>query len=160
ALAGEAMTVRPALVLLCDAAGFPDLLLFEPSGRVLWHLGDRPDPGPTLKGGPLAETPLADAFQNAATLLMPSLSMFAGYPAVNEPRAYISVPLFGASGAVVGIAMLQLDNRRVDRILRDSTGLGSTGAIRVGQRAREGAGDSTGDGRGVIDILTPDPEGE
>jgi methyl-accepting chemotaxis protein WspA len=150
---------RPALVLLCEAAGFPDLMLFGPSGRVLWHLGDRPDPGPDLKGGPLADTPLSDAFHGAATLLMPSFSAFAPYPGIDEPRAYVGIPLFGASGAVVGIAMLQLDNGRLDRVLRDASGLGSTVAIRVGQRARERAGATTGDGRDGIEILTPNPGG-
>jgi methyl-accepting chemotaxis protein WspA len=157
AFAREALAARPSLVLLCEASGFPDLLLFDPSGRVLWHLGERPDPGPDLKSGPLADSPLADAFGNAATLLMPSLSMFAAYPGVNEPRAYVSIPLFGASGTVVGIAMLQLDNGRLDRVLRDGTGLGTTGAIRVGQiaRGRAGKAASTGDDHEAIEILTP-----
>ena len=151
---------RPALVLLCEAAGFPDLMLFDPSGRVLLHLGDRPNPGPDLKGGPLADTPLADAFRNAATLLMPSLSTFAAYPGFHEPRAYICIPLFGSSGAVIGIATLQLDSGRIERMLRDTTGLGSTGAIRVGQRAREAVGSASGDSHEAIDILSPNPGGQ
>jgi methyl-accepting chemotaxis protein WspA len=154
----EATAARPALVLLCEAAGFPDLFLFDPTGRALWHLDDRPDPGRDLTGGPLAGTPLADAFRNAATLLMPSLSKFAEYPGVNEPRSYVSIPLFGASGEVVGIAMLQLDDGPLGRVLRDATGLGSTGAIAVGQRAREGPSEATGDG-GAIEILSPKPDG-
>jgi hypothetical protein len=123
AYAREVMAARPALLVLCETAGFPDLMLFDPSGRALWHLDDRPDPGPELQGGPLADTPLADTFRNAATLLMPSLSTFAEYPGLDEPRAYVGIPLFGASGAVVGIGTLHLDGARLNRVLRDTTGL-------------------------------------
>ena len=153
AFARVSAEARPPLVFLCEAAGLPDLILFDPSGRLLWHLDDQPDPGLDLKAGPLAGSPLTIAFRNAATLLVPNLSLFATYPGTNDPRAYMSIPLFGASGAVVGIAMLQLDTQRLEGLLRDTSGLGTTGLIRAGQRVRTAAKDQD-----FLEVLVPTSE--
>jgi methyl-accepting chemotaxis protein WspA len=124
---------RTYLAYFADAFGYPNLFLLAPGGRVLLRMGPGLDLGQTLQTGPLGQTELAQVFDRSRTLLQPEMSDYQIYPGMSEPLAFIASPVL-EEGAVVGVLVLQVNNKQVFQVFTDYTGLGETGETLVGSR--------------------------
>jgi methyl-accepting chemotaxis protein WspA len=112
--------------------GYEQLLLVDPSGRVLYALEDSIPAGSSLLEGGLAASELAASFDRARTLLQADLSGFQAYGASSRPVAFVTCPIFDA-GKVSGVLALGLDTQRIRQVLSDVNGLGETGEVVTGQ---------------------------
>jgi signal transduction histidine kinase len=81
--------------------------------------------------GPQKGTELAKAFDRAKTLMETEVSDFQPDPITGELAAFIAAPVFKA-GVVIGVVILQINNREVYDIVNDYTSLGDTGETVIG----------------------------
>jgi methyl-accepting chemotaxis protein WspA len=107
---------------------YEQLLLIDPSGRVLFSLDPAIPVGTSLATGPLADSELAIGFDRAKTLLQSDLGGFERYGAAGLPLAFVTCPVLDA-GRLAGVLALGLDPQRIWQTLSDFSGLGETGEI-------------------------------
>ncbi|SHI64995.1 methyl-accepting chemotaxis protein [Wenxinia saemankumensis] len=115
--------------------GLYDIFLIDPAGRVVYTSFKETDFGQPLEAGPLAGSGLAEAWIAAlaeadsggtAARLQP----FRPYaPSMGAPAAFLSAPIRGAAGEVLGVLAIQLPVDRLWTRLADAPGLGETGEI-------------------------------
>ena len=116
---------RPFLTYYTEAAGYDDLLLATPDGKIIF----------SATGGlqdriPKQESELSKALHQAKTLLETEISEFEVDPATGLPVAYIAAPVFKDS-ELVGLVAFQIRNDDVYQLVTNYNGLGETGDIVV-----------------------------
>jgi methyl-accepting chemotaxis protein WspA len=111
---------------------YEELLLVDPTGRVLYALDQSIPVGTSLVSGALASSELAASFDRARTLLQADLSGFQSYGKSGRPLAFVTCPIFDA-GKVSGVLALGLGTQRIWKVLSDLSGLGETGEVLTGQ---------------------------
>jgi signal transduction histidine kinase/CheY-like chemotaxis protein len=126
-------THRPILTYVTEAYGYPDFLLVAPNGAVIFSLQEKLPTGSNLSWAPLNNSELFNVFDRARTLMQAEVSDFQLYAGSSTPAAYIAGPVIEA-GALIGVAIFQLDNRDVFQHFNDYTGLGDTGETVVTSR--------------------------
>ncbi len=126
---------RAYLGSFADTFGYPNIYLFDPDGRLLLRLKEGLDFGTKVQEGPLKGTELAGVIDRAKTLLQTELSDYQKYPGLRDPAAFIASPVLNKDGAVVAVAVLELNNERVFEVFANYTGLGDTGETVVGSLA-------------------------
>ena len=116
--------------------GFPDLLLIDPAGRVIYSVVKNIDYAVALQEGPLASSGLADAWQKSSRAAKGEvfLTDVAAYaPTYGSPAAFMSSPVYDGEQAV-GTLVIQLPLPRVTRVMTSDkkwadVGLGQTGEV-------------------------------
>ncbi len=126
-------THRPILTYVTEAYGYPDFLLVAPDGAVMFSLQQKLPTGSNLGWEPFRSTELFNVFDRARTLMQAEVSDFQLYAGSSTPAAYIAGPVI-EQGALIGVALFQLDNRDVFHLFSDYTGLGETGETVVSSR--------------------------
>jgi methyl-accepting chemotaxis protein WspA len=111
---------------------YEQLLLIDPSGRVLFSLDPAIPVGASLAAGLLADSELAAGFDRAKTLLQSDLGGFERYGPTGPPLAFVTCPILD-QGRLAGVLALGLEPERVWRTLSDFSGLGETGEIVAAQ---------------------------
>ena len=111
---------------------YEQLLLIDPSGRVLFSLDPAIPVGASLATGLLADSELAAGFDRAKTLLQSDLGGFERYGPTGPPLAFVTCPILD-QGRLAGVLALGLEPERVWRTLSDFSGLGETGEIVAAQ---------------------------
>ncbi|WP_323015049.1 methyl-accepting chemotaxis protein [Devosia sp.] len=117
------------------ARGYGDLYLFDLKGYLVYSVHKRADFGTSLAAGPLAASPLGQAF-SAALAIEDETNMafvdFAAYgPIADQPASFLAKPVFNAQGRKIGVVAFQLPSERLDDVVGDRTGLGQTGEVIV-----------------------------
>jgi signal transduction histidine kinase/CheY-like chemotaxis protein len=129
---------RPILTYVTEAYAYPDFLLVAPDGAVMFSVQQKLPTGSNLAWAPLNTTELFSVFDRARTLMQADVSDFQLYAGSSTPAAFIAGPII-EEGALIGVAIFQLDNRDVFGLFNDYTGLGETGETvvtgRVGDHA-------------------------
>jgi len=96
-------------------------------GHVLYTLTKENDLGANLSSGPLKNSSLAKLWKkviNTGELTAVDMAPYAPYN--NEPAVFIGVPI-RKQKEIVAVAALQIDNKAIDKIMQERTGLGDTG---------------------------------
>ena len=114
-------------------SGYTDLFLVAPDGDSVFALKRGVLLGFNYYTGPQKGTELAQAFDRAKTLMETEVSDFQLDPLSGEPAAFVAAPVVKA-GVVIGVLVVQIDNREVYDIVNDYTSLGATGETVVGSR--------------------------
>jgi methyl-accepting chemotaxis protein WspA len=120
------------LTYAAKAFNYDQLLLLDPTGRVLFSIDRAIPPGTSILSGPLAGSELAIGFDRAMKLLQADFGSFQTYASKPHPVAFVTCPVFDA-GRLTGVLALGLSPQRIWQMLSDVTGLGETGEIVTGQ---------------------------
>jgi signal transduction histidine kinase/DNA-binding response OmpR family regulator len=110
--------------------GFTDLLLLNPQGKILYSANGLQKVGTSTDGLGLRGTEIARVFEGARMFLETELSDFSATVGSDEPVAYVGAPVL-REGLVIGVVILQLDNRALSEVVNDYVGLGNTGEALV-----------------------------
>jgi signal transduction histidine kinase/CheY-like chemotaxis protein len=129
---------RPILTYVTEAYGYPDFLIVAPNGSVIFSLQQKLPTGANLSWAPLNNTELFHVFDRARTLMQAEVSDFQLYAGSSTPAAFIAGPVI-EQGALIGVALFQLDNSDVFQLFNDYTGLGDTGETVVTSRVGDQA---------------------
>ena len=124
---------RSVMTYISGAYGYPDMLIVNPSGVVLFSLQQRLREGVDLTRGELNSTELTAVFDRARTLLQGDMSDFRLYPRMTTPAGFAAGPVIW-NGALIGVVIFQLSNNDVFKAFSDYTGLGETGEVIVNSR--------------------------
>ena len=124
---------RRLLSFYQDAYGYADAMIFGVDGKLLLRIHDDLNVGSNLKSGPLKSTELADLFDRARMLLQAEVADYEVYPGEKAPRCFVAGPIFDVGGVNIGVIILQIGNKEIARILKDSSGLGESGEVVVAQ---------------------------
>jgi len=116
------------LASAAKAFHYEQLLLIDPSGRILFSLDPAIPVGASLATGPLADSELAAGFERAKMLLQSDLGAFERSGPTGPPLAFVTCPILD-DGRLAGVLALGLEPDRVWRTLSDFSGLGETGEI-------------------------------
>jgi methyl-accepting chemotaxis protein len=127
---------HPELKKLQEEFGFPDVLLVNPVGRVVYSVVKNVDYATSLKQGPLVDTGLAKAWRKAINaskgeVFLTDLSAY--LPAYGAPVAFMSAPVF-EQDKMIGALVIQVPLERVTTIMTSAgkwsdVGLGQTGEV-------------------------------
>ncbi|MBN9418848.1 hypothetical protein ABS71_20960 [bacterium SCN 62-11] len=110
--------------------GFTELLLLTPQGQILHSANGTQKVGASTDGLGLRGTEIARVFEGARMFLETELSDFSASASSDEPVAYVGAPVL-RDGRVIGVVILQLDNRALSEVVNDYVGLGNTGEALV-----------------------------
>ncbi len=121
---------RPVFERFCQGAGFDDIFLIAPEGRVLLSAKHPRGFGDDLRAPPLAGTGLGEVFADAMMMLGPEQSNFDLFDADGKPAAFIASPVL-SGGKLAGVVALQLSSEEINAVVNDYTGLGKTGEMVV-----------------------------
>ena len=103
-----------------------DLLLVSQAGDVVYATIKEIDFGSNLISGPLSDSGLSRAYQNARDN-QPYLEDFAPYaPSDNQPAAFIAEAVV-RDGIQLGVVIVQLPIERIDAVMQVTAGMGRTG---------------------------------
>jgi len=127
---------HPELKKIQQEFSFPDVLLVNVAGRVIYSVTKNIDYATSLQSGPLADSGLASAWNKAingsvAQVYLTDLSAY--QPAYGAPAAFMSVPVV-EQDKIIGALVIQLPLDRVTTIMTSSgkwsdVGLGQTGEV-------------------------------
>ena len=116
---------HPGLKTHCETYGFYDLFLIDLKGNVVYTVAQESDFGENLVSGPLSDSGLAKAFEEGKKGA--AFVDFSWYAPSDEPASFVSTPIHGKSGELVGVAAFQVSLKEVNAIMQERTGLGETG---------------------------------
>ncbi len=115
-----------------NAAGFLQMLLIDPKGKILFSTNPNFTNEESILTGTLASTELAAGFERSRTLLQSELTGFQVYASSPKPLAFLTCPIL-KNGRVIAVLAGGIGPERIWRILSDLSGLGNTGEIVVGE---------------------------
>jgi len=127
----------PFLRRAAESIGTDDIYLVDPDGRVVFSTARGPDFGVKIDESPVAGTTLGRAAQAARLTLGLEQSDFDFYGPDELPATFIAVPVL-AGGKYRGLAVLQIGAAEINRVTRDTSGLGATGEMVVVAEHRDG----------------------
>jgi methyl-accepting chemotaxis protein len=122
---------HPFFRSLKEKYGVADVFLIDAAqGRVVYNVFKEIDFAASLRTGPLAQSSLAAAFQQAAAAGRRGAVTFGRFqrylPSCDEPAAFIVAPIHDGR-TFVGALAFQLPLDQIDRIVGETTGMGQTG---------------------------------
>ncbi|MBW8780410.1 MAG: response regulator [Verrucomicrobia bacterium] len=116
-----------------QAYDYENILLIDAGGDIVFSAVPTPESLGNLKAEPRPAGELAKIFNTTSTLLETDVTDYELNPANGDQRAFIAAPLL-KEGVLVGVLVLQMNNREMFRIAKDYSGLGETGETLVGRR--------------------------
>jgi methyl-accepting chemotaxis protein len=116
-----------------EAMRFRDLLLIcGTHGHVLYTTAKESDLGTNLVTGPYKDSGLARLWQKVRSTGKAAMEDLAQYAPSGEPAFFVGAPVLNkTTGAVTGVVVLQLDNDRLDALISQKAGMGSSGEVMV-----------------------------
>lgn len=108
--------------------GYYDVFVISKEGRILFTVAREDDLHTSLKTGPYRQSGLAWVFEHATTALESEISDFQYYEPSNEPAAFSAAAVISEQ-KIVGAVAVQFSFDYLDNLLRDYSGLGSTGEV-------------------------------
>jgi methyl-accepting chemotaxis protein len=110
---------------------FYDLFLVDnDSGEIVYSTAKEIDLGTSLSNGPYAMSNIGQVFQKAAMAAWQDAVCFADYqaykPSLDQPASFIAAPIFDQQEKI-GVVILQMPIARINAIMGNRPGLGSTG---------------------------------
>jgi signal transduction histidine kinase len=109
-----------------EGGDYDDAFLIDTDGQTVFTLSRDDLRGINLRSAAYNDTEFAKAFDRAATLLDIDISAFEIVPATGQVAKYLAAPVFHRR-RLVGVVLLQANNREITRVVNDYTGLGRTG---------------------------------
>ncbi|KKM60900.1 hypothetical protein LCGC14_1537170, partial [marine sediment metagenome] len=114
------------LKMFQDIFGFYDVFLIDTEGNVVFTVAKEADWGTNLASGPLKDSGLAKAFHKGKAGSTTYID-FEWYEPSKEPSAFLTTPLHGADGQVIGVAAFQVSLKQINVIMAERSGMGKTG---------------------------------
>lgn len=115
---------------LVQSRGYADVMLIDSEGNIVYSVKKARDYATTVSDGPAKGTELESVFARLAESPEPGqvvMTDFYGYaPRANAPTAFIATPLF-VRGEFAGGLVIHIPSEIIDRVMRDTTGMGQTG---------------------------------
>ncbi len=109
-----------------EGGDYDDAFLIGTDGQMVFALHREDLQGVNLRSPAYRDTEFAKAFDRAATLIDIDISAFEILPATGQVAKYLAAPVFHRR-RLVGVVLLQANNREITRLVNDYTGLGRTG---------------------------------
>ena len=113
-----------------ESRGYADVMLIDSDGNIVYSVLKAADYATNLIEGPAKDTELATVFARLAENPEPGqvvMTDFHGYaPRANAPTAFIATPLF-VRGEFAGGLVIHIPAEMIDRLMRDTSGMGGTG---------------------------------
>lgn len=122
---------RNNLVSYISENEYYDLLLIDRYGQIRFTILEETDLGENIHGEALRHTQLARVVDAATTIMQTEISNFAYYPPSGDYAAFIASPVF-SGGRILGVIVLQIDQRTLHRVINQYQGIGETGDILAG----------------------------
>lgn len=117
---------------LITQKGYYDFFIISNSGDVVYSVYKESDYATNLVNGPWKDTDLANAFK-AAAVAKAGEQFFFDYkpyaPSNDAPAGFIATPLFDASGNRLGVLVLQTPVNKINKIMKETAGVGKTGEV-------------------------------
>ena len=118
--------LRDQFLAYTESGDYDDAFLIEADGEMVFALHRQDLQGVNLRSPAQRDTEFAKAFDRAATLIDVDMSAFEILTASGQAVKYIAAPVFHRR-RLVGVVLLQANNREITRVVNDYTGLGQTG---------------------------------
>ncbi|NBN65832.1 methyl-accepting chemotaxis protein [Pannonibacter tanglangensis] len=119
--------------------GYYDIFLFNPDGDLIYTVFKELDFATNLNTGQWKDTDLGQAFRKALALPAGGVTFFdfkSYAPSNGVPASFIATPVY-RDGTLLGVLAFQMPIDRINAIMRQTQGLGSTGeSILIGSDAR------------------------
>jgi len=132
---GNHRKVHPYYRAYLAEKGFRDLMLFDLQARMVYSVRKNPDFATSFAEGPYKDSSLAALVARVLQAPEPGGVYFADFaayaPQGGSPAAFLATPLVKDGGQAEGILVLQLDQARIDAVMRVAAGLGETGETLV-----------------------------
>ena len=109
-----------------EGGDYDDAFLVGADGQMVFALHREDLRGINLRSPAYRDTEFAKAFDRAATLIDVDMSAFEILPGTGQVAKYLAAPVFHRR-RLVGVVLLQANNREITRVVNDYTGLGRTG---------------------------------
>jgi two-component system, NtrC family, sensor kinase len=109
-----------------EGGDYDDAFLVGADGQMVFALHREDLRGINLRSAAYRDTEFAKAFDRAATLIDVDMSAFEILPGTGQVAKYLAAPVFHRR-RLVGVVLLQANNREITRVVNDYTGLGRTG---------------------------------
>lgn len=110
------------------AYGYRDLFLIAPTGHLFYTVAHDADYNTNLVNGKYSNSHLGKLFREVQTSKQLGFADFEPYaPSNNEPAAFLARPIVDKNGQVALVVALQLSLKRINVIMQETTGLGTTG---------------------------------
>ena len=110
---------------------FYDIFLLDTEGNLVYSVVKELDYATNMRRGQWAETDLAKAFRKAAENPRPDYLAFFDFrpypPSLDAPASFISTPVIGAAGELLGVLAFQMPIGRINAIMGNLEGMGETG---------------------------------
>lgn len=119
---------------LVSRSGYPDALLLDTAGNVVYSVNKGPDLGTNILTGPYRESNLRDAYRKALAANAVDFVWITDYqpyqPQLNTPTAWLVSPV-GMKGEIAGVLALPVPSAKINQIMTanqhwDVAGVGST----------------------------------
>lgn len=122
---------HPWLRRFLEMRGYYDVFLTNRGGDVIYSVFKENDYATNLKTGPWHATDLARVVQLVGADPGPNTVAFTDFspygPSANAPASFIAAPLFDASGEYTGALVFQMPVARINKIMHNNAGMGSSG---------------------------------
>ncbi len=121
---------HPWLRRFLEARGYYDIFLFAPNGDLVYTVFKELDYATNLNSGQWKDTDLGNAFRAAVAAKQGTQTFFdfkAYAPSAGAPAAFISQPVFGADGKLLGVLAFQMPVDNINRLMQAHEGMGETG---------------------------------
>ena len=114
------------------ARGYYDLFLFDANGNLIYSVFKEDDFGLNFVEGAYAASGLGKVYRaamerEAGQYVFSDFEPYA--PSAGAPAKFVAAPVFGKTGARIGVVALQVSNDELVNILADTTFMGETGLI-------------------------------
>src|SRR6056297_2829014 len=113
------------LELYVNEYNYYDLFLIDPEGDVVYTVSKEGDFGENVLTGSLRNTPLAQAFDQAARNT--AITDFQWYSVSEEPAAFISKSVIDENRQTIGVLVYQISLDSINAIMQERSGMGETG---------------------------------
>ena len=118
--------LRDQFLAYTESGDYDDAFLIGADGDMVFALHRQDLQGVNLRSPAHRDTEFGKAFDRAATLIDVDMSAFEILPATGQAVKYLAAPVFHRR-RLVGVVLLQANNREITRVVNDYTGLGQTG---------------------------------
>ncbi|MBW4505751.1 MAG: SpoIIE family protein phosphatase [Scytonematopsis contorta HA4267-MV1] len=125
--------IRPFLTNYLEIFGYSNIFLISQSGDTVFSVKQAKEASTNLYKGIYKNSELAKVFDRSKTLMQVEISNFNYYAATNEPAIFIATPVL-KNAFVIGVVILQIDNKELYKVVNDYTGLGKTGETILGSK--------------------------
>ncbi len=122
---------------IVEERGYLDVFIFDPKGNLIYSVFKKDDFATNMNTGKWKDTGLAEAFRKAAANPKQGALNFIDFrpyaPSAGAPAGFISAPMINARKELMGVIAIQMPIDRINAIMDDYAGLGTTGeAVIVG----------------------------